>query len=321
MKFPLHQSQTIAPPLEYDRLGSLRRFATTTTLLTIVGHAYLGFEMSYAVPLVAVVTAYIVQTLLEWARSRQEHDTPLYRGGVKQWINFLLPAHIIGLTCAAFLYPGQQLWPTVFATTLAVGSKAVFRVRSNGYSRHFLNPANFGVLWTLVLLPSVGIFLPYQFHSAMGTLGDVLLPLILALLGLFINFRYTNRLPLVVAWLAAFVVQAVARSILLEEQLLAMLAPPTGTAAILFTFFMISDPGTTPAPWRRQMIFGSAIGLAYGLFMALHITYAVFWALFSVCLARGLMIGVSEARRLRLAPTMAPIAFNSAKDPNISRAA
>ena len=48
-----------------DHLAALRRFALGITVITVVGHAYLGFEQSYAQPLVAVAAGYSMQVLLE----------------------------------------------------------------------------------------------------------------------------------------------------------------------------------------------------------------------------------------------------------------
>jgi hypothetical protein len=48
-----------------NRLGGLRRFAVAITLLNILGHTRLGFEQSWAQPLVALATAYSLEILLE----------------------------------------------------------------------------------------------------------------------------------------------------------------------------------------------------------------------------------------------------------------
>jgi hypothetical protein len=284
-------SFTLAKP---NRLGSLRRFATTSTILTICGHIFLGFEMSYAVPVAALLTAYATQIFLEWVRAVSYGQKPLFAGGMTPFVNFLLPAHIIALTCAAFLYPGQRLEPIVFAVVLSVASKMMFRVHNEG-SRHFINPSNLGVLATLVFFPQVGIFLPYQFHSGIGNAGDVILPLLLACAGVLINARFTGRLPLIIGWLAAFVIQAAARALFLDTNFLSVAAAATGTAAMLFTFFMISDPGTTPRRTVPQLVFGSAIGLIYGVLMAFHVVYGLFLALFLVTLGHGAYLFVTSS--------------------------
>ncbi|HEY0558088.1 MAG TPA: enediyne biosynthesis protein UnbU, partial [Thermoanaerobaculia bacterium] len=54
--------KTTAPPKDM-RLAALRRFATAITILNLVGHTVLGFEMSYATPLVALLAAYSTELL------------------------------------------------------------------------------------------------------------------------------------------------------------------------------------------------------------------------------------------------------------------
>src|ERR1700738_4895564 len=62
-------------------LAGLRRFALAITVLTIVGHAYLCFEQSYAQPLVSLATAYSVQLLLETVSAWAERRRPRFLGG------------------------------------------------------------------------------------------------------------------------------------------------------------------------------------------------------------------------------------------------
>jgi hypothetical protein len=61
----------------------------------------------------------------------------------------------------------------------------------------------------------------------------------------------------------------------------------TGTAFVLFLNYMVTDPGTTPVRPRHQAAFGASVSVAYGVLMALHIVYGLFFALVIVCLLRG----------------------------------
>ena len=99
---------------------------------------------------------------------------------------------------------------------------------------------------TLLLFPSVGIAQPYQFTENLDGLGDWLLPGLIVLSGTFLNTRFTGRMPLILGWVVGFVFQAWARHLVLGAPLSAMLLPLTGMSMLLFTFYMISDPGTTP---------------------------------------------------------------------------
>jgi hypothetical protein len=56
---------------------------------------------------------------------------------------------------------------------------------------------------------------------------------------------------------------------------------------VLFTNYMITDPGTTPTSPRAQFMFGSAVSMVYGVLMLFNIVYTLFFAVCIVCLSRG----------------------------------
>src|SRR5436309_642912 len=62
------------------RLAGLRRFAIAITILTLLGHTVLGFEQSWIQPLIALVTAYSVEFLLELIDARLCAHQPRYVG-------------------------------------------------------------------------------------------------------------------------------------------------------------------------------------------------------------------------------------------------
>jgi Na+-translocating ferredoxin:NAD+ oxidoreductase RnfD subunit len=277
--------------LGQQRLGGLRRFAVAITVLNVLGHTVLGFEQAWAVPFVAVLTAYATELLLEMIDAAV-HRRPLkFRGGVPQLIDFLLSAHISGLAVAMLLYTNARLAPVICAAVIAIASKSIIRVRVDGASRHLFNPSNLGITLTLLAFPWVGIAPPYQFTENLDGVGDWLLPAIIVISGTALNARYTGRLPLLSAWLAGFVAQAVVRVAVsgapLSEALFPALVPMSGVAFVLYTFYMATDPATTPSSTRNQVAFGFGIAVAYGLLVALHIVFGLFFALTLVCCVRG----------------------------------
>ena len=87
------------------RLAALRRFALAISVLTLVGHLILGFEMAYIHPCIALATAYTLELGLEWVDARLHGRPPGFMGGgVVRVIDFLLPGHITALACAMLLY-------------------------------------------------------------------------------------------------------------------------------------------------------------------------------------------------------------------------
>src|SRR5262249_13411366 len=162
-----------------------------------------------------------------------------FRGGLSRIVDFLLPAHIAGLAVAMLLYANELLLPIVFASATAIASKAIFCTPARFGGKHFLNPSNFGITLTLWLFPFVGISPPYHFTENLGPIGDWVLPGFIVVSGSVLHTTLGKRLPLVGAWLIAFVVQALVRSLIFETSLVAALVPMTGVAFILFTFYMI----------------------------------------------------------------------------------
>jgi hypothetical protein len=270
------------------RFEALWRFAAALTTFNILGHTLFGFEQSWAQPLIALATAYSLEILLELVDARVNQRPLRFAGGVRPFVSFMLPAHITGLAVAMLLYANDRLLPIAFATAVAIGSKAIFRIPTAHGSQHFLNPSNFGITATLLLFPWVGIAPPYHFTENLTGWGDWILPALIIGSGSFLNSRYTRKLPLILAWLSGFILQAVFRSLIFDTPLIAALLPMTGLAFILFTFYMISDPGTTPFEPKAQIVFGVAAAAAYGLLMTMHIVFGFFFALTLICSLRGL---------------------------------
>lgn len=296
------------------RLAALRRFAFAITLLNVLGQTVLGFEQSWAAPLVGVATAYAAEILLETLLAWQQGRRPRYLGaggvggaGVIGVIDFLLSAHITGLAVSMLLYTGERLAPIAFAAAVAIGSKYVLRVgAAGGGSRHFLNPSNFGITLTLLVFSYVGITQPYMFTEKLNAVGSWVLPAVLVCAGSFLNGRFTHKLPLIAGWVGGFVLQALVRWGLFGNLPLASLMPLTGVALLLFTFYMVTDPATTPVPAWRQVGFGAAVAATYGVLLAAHVVFTPFFALTVVAMGRGALQWAAASRRLAAAAMPQP---------------
>lgn len=182
-----------------------------------------------------------------------------------QWILGLLG---LGLVLVVFLPPGM---PT----------------------RHYLNPSNFGIAVTLLLFPWVGIAAPYHFTENLGNIGDWVLPMVIICTGSFLNTWYTRRIPLALAWVGTFALQAIVSSQILWYStgycpVVARLSAMTGVAFILFTFYMVTDPATTPDRPGPQIAFGASVALVYSLLVMSHVVFGLFVSLVIVCVARGM---------------------------------
>jgi enediyne biosynthesis protein E5 len=283
--------------IQARRLGGLRRFAVAITVLNLLGHTWLGFEQSWAQPLLALTTTYSCELFAEWIDARAGRWSPRFMGGWRKTIDFLLPAHITGLAIGMLLYSGDRVLPTMFAAAVAIASKATLRVTIQGQKRHFLNPSNCGITAALLLFPWVGISPPYHFTENLGSAGSLILPALLCVSGTLINARFTGRLPLILGWITGFILQAVVRSVMTGAPLAGALNPMTGVAFLLFTFYMVSDPATTPFSASRQALFGLAVAGAYGVLVLWHVAFGFFFALTLVAAVRGLTHQVAGLAR------------------------
>lgn len=288
------------------RVGGLRRFAAAITVLTILGHTIFGFEPAWAQPVVALATAYGMELLLEAVGAWSHKRRPKFLCAPREFVDFLLPAHITALAVAMLLYADEQYWMVAFAAAVAIGSKTVLRAPVGRGRRHFFNPSNLGITMTLLLFPVVGIAPPYQFTERFGGAGDLVLPCVIIVSGTFLNAKFTGRLPLIAAWLGGFALQAAVRSLAFGTPPVAALTPMTGVAFILFTFYMVTDPATTPARPSNQVLFGAGVAAAYSLLVVCHVVFGLFFALTIVCALRGVRLyadafEVRQEERARLA--------------------
>lgn len=291
------------------RLGGLRRFAIAITVFNILGHTVFGFEQSWAQPLISLATAYACELLLQWMDARAARRPASFLRSPQEFVNCLLPTHITGLAVAMLLYSGNSLAPIMFASAVAIASKATIRLFVDGHARHIFNPSNFGITATLLMFPWVSIAPPYHFTENLPAAGSWILPIIIFVSGTLVNLRFTGRIPTIVGWCSGFVLQAVVRNLVFGTPMIAALSPMTGVAFVLFTFYMITDPATTPYDKRSQFRFGLAVAVTYGFLVSLHIVFGFFFALTIVSAARGLALSI---RNLNASPYRGPIPAPSA---------
>jgi Na+-translocating ferredoxin:NAD+ oxidoreductase RnfD subunit len=285
------------PTDRVDRLAGLRRFAVAITILNILGHTWFGFEQSFATPLVALRAGYSTELILElidaWAMRRPLRIQPTFWGVV----DFFLSAHITGLAVGMLLYANDRLWVVAFGVVVAIASKAIFRFKVGKDYKHFFNPSNLGITVVLLTFHWVGIVPPYHFTENLGNVGTWVLPGIIICSGTLLNALFTKRIPLAVAWVTAYLLQAVIRTLILGTPLLAGLVPVTGVAFLLFTFYMVTDPATTPRGLNAQIVFGSSVAFVYTMLVYLHIVFGMFFALTLVCGIRGAYLYVMSLRQ------------------------
>jgi enediyne biosynthesis protein E5 len=271
------------------RYLALRNFAISMSIFNILGYTLFGFEQPWSWPLFALAVGYsteiVVELLSAWAYGRRPGFTGNGAWGV---YTFLLPSHITSLACSMLLYANTKFWPIAFAVVVAVGQKAVLQAPINGRLRHFMNPSNLGISAALLAFPWVNIAPPYHFTERVPDVISIVIPVVILTAGTVLNSMLTKKVPLIVGWVGSFVIQALIRHFVWDVALWGALVPMTGVAFILFTNYMITDPGTTPSKGRWLFMFGACTGTVYGLLMLANVVYTLFFAVCIVCAVRGL---------------------------------
>ena len=159
-------------------------------------------------------------------------------------------------------------WIPPLAAVAAIASKFTIRIRG----RHFLNPANLGITVAMLATPHAWCS-PAQWGE-----GGLLLLWMFAL-GCMVAHR-AFRSDVSLAFLGSWIVLRAARVLWLGQPGPVLLHQLASGSLVLFAFFMISDPKTTPRGRAARVAF--AVTVAAGAFALQHVAYAqnpLLWAL------------------------------------------
>lgn len=299
-----------AKPANDKRYLALRNFAISISVFTALGYTVLGFEQPWLWPIIAVLTGYTVEIVFELLSGWARREPPRFMGnGMRGMYEFLLPSHITSLAVNMLLYANNQLWPVLFGVVVGVAGKHVLQAPVAGRMRHFMNPSNLGITVALVVFGSwISIAPPYEFTEYANTFWRIMIPVVIATAGTVINSVLTGKVMLIMGWMGGFAIQALVRHWIWDVSLYSALGVMSGVAFILFTNYMVTDPGTTPSKGRAQFIFGGSLAFVYAVLLVFNIVYTLFFALVIVCGVRGAgwwvahFVGKSRARAAAGAP-------------------
>ncbi len=156
----------------------------------------------------------------------------------------------------------------VIAAILTVASKFVIRVRG----KHLFNPTNFGIVATLCLTSGAWV--------SPGQWGDgAFFAFLVACVGLIVVTR-AARADVTFAFLVAYAALLVGRSAWLGQPMAIPLHRLQSGALLIFAFFMISDPKTTPDSRAGRMLFALLVACgAYYVQFRLFRPNGLLWSL------------------------------------------
>jgi Na+-transporting NADH:ubiquinone oxidoreductase subunit NqrB len=158
------------------------------------------------------------------------------------------------------------------AAVVAICGKFIFRFRG----KHIFNPANFGII-TVLLFTNDAWVSPGQWGS------NALLLMLVGCLGLIVLLR-VKRLDTAFTFLFVFLGLHCIRNVFyLGWPADFFFHQLTTGSLLLFTFFMITDPMTTPSSKTARIIWASLVGvLAWWLSTKQFIHTAPLWALIAL---------------------------------------
>ncbi len=283
-----HQYPVLLPSLRDPRL----HLAAVISSLQVLGQTVLGFELSIAQILVSVLTCGVIEFVITFRRSRA--------------IVWPASALLTGNGVAFILrIPGTEhgdWWSLngwyIYAGVAAVSVLSKYAIRDGG--RHVFNPSNFGLVLVFLLLGNSRVE-PLDFWWGPISPGVTASLVIIAAGALAI----LTRLRLL-GMAAAFWVTFAAGLSLVAAGGHCMSAKwsfdpvcgarfwtvlVTSPELLVFMFFMMTDPKTTPAGRVARVMFGSAVGVAAAVLIAPQQTefstkVALLVALTVVCAAR-----------------------------------
>ncbi len=227
-------------PTQLSRIDVRIPFAGLLLLYVVLGLTWLGFNRSPGQAVLTVlVTTGVDFALNLWLR-RQKAAFP--------WSGF-----ITGLGLCLLLNYGSHPWLPILPGFLAIASKHIFTVAG----RHVFNPTLFGLV--VGGLVSGGLISPapaYQWH------GSVALVLVFVALAFFVFVFRIGRGVLILAFLGFYAIQMLVRAYLMRHHV-----PPeaiifgtlTSPPFFLFTFYMLTDPMTSPKSWKAQIALAGAV--------------------------------------------------------------
>src|SRR5262245_5963093 len=233
----------------------LYQIAVLASLL-VYGMARLGFDVSPGQAVAILAAALGTQLACATLAARPTFDPR--------------SALISGLSLCLLLRTNDP-WLAVLAAVVAVASKFVLRVGD----KHVFNPTNFALVALMLATDQVWAS-PGQWGSA------AVFGFLLASAGALVVNR-AARADVTWSFLACYAALWVGRCVWLGDPLVIPLHRLENGALVLFAFFMISDPRTTPDSRAGRVLFAVLVALgAYVVQFKLFRTNGLLWSL-AVC--------------------------------------
>jgi Na+-transporting NADH:ubiquinone oxidoreductase subunit NqrB len=175
---------------------------------------------------------------------------------------------LISALSLCLLLRADTLWVVTAAAVVAIASKFVVQVGK----KHVFNPTNGALALMLLLTPAAWL--------SPGQWGNVaFFAFLMACLGGLVAYR-ALRSDVALAFIVVYALLIFGRSYYLGEPMTIPFRRLQSGGLLLFTFFMISDPRTTPDHPLARVLFGALVAyVAWYIQFRLFRTNGVIWSL------------------------------------------
>lgn len=259
-----------APAVTGMRLGARRipvvlpsrrdprlRLSAVIIALQILGQTSFGFKVSIAQILVSIGVAAVIEGIVIWRREQ-----------LLVWpASAILTGNSVAFILRASGTKHGDWWSLhgiqyfMLAVVLSLLSKYLIRVRG----RHVFNPSNVALVATLLVIGPAHVFPQYLWWGPLGT--GLTLALVVIVLGAISVLRKVHKVTMAVTFLLVFaalvaVFAAAGQSFVATWHN----GPISGSAywtyiclspeLLIFVFFMMSDPRTSPRSRNGQIAYG-----------------------------------------------------------------
>jgi Na+-translocating ferredoxin:NAD+ oxidoreductase RnfD subunit len=230
------------------------------TIFTLLGQTYLRFQVT---PLQIIVTLGTC-IVLEWGFAYAKKG------------KFIVPksAMITGLSIALLLR-ADTIIPFLLASIIAMSTKHWLQYKGG----HIFNPSNIGIVVIAVLFPITVATAPLQWGFFLALL------FVVATAGTYLVYK-VGRFPTILSFLGGFLAAGWLRNLIWDISFNTIFNEFMWGGLLIFTFYMITDPKTSPNTVRGQIYFGGATALLGQAMIQLEVNSALFISLALICLGR-----------------------------------
>jgi len=228
----------------------------TLAALLVYGIGWLDFDMTVSRAALLVTTALATQ----WICDRAAGSQSPFRSSARSALISALSLCLLLRTNRADL--------AALAAAIAIAGKFVIRIRG----KHVFNPANGAIVAMLLLTNQVWVS-PGQWGA------PAFFAFLLASIGSIVVNR-AARSDVTAAFIVCYAALLAGRSLYLGEPLAIPLHRLESGALVLFAFFMISDPKTTPDSRAGRVLFAALVAAgAWYVQFRLFRTNGLLWSL------------------------------------------